>query len=184
MVRRLIRHLGILGIVAGSMMIAVPVLAYTDTTPGSGGSTSTSSVAAGGSVQFNVTMNGANVGDTVTFSGATAAVPQIEAFVVNAEAATCTVSFNPTSATLNASHQASTTATFSSGCAGQNVTLVATGPAGQQVTATVAVAGGFPNTSTSPVPFGWIVMAIGAVLILAGIAGVAWRRNPEAAAAA
>lgn len=169
MTRRLLKHFGLLAIVAGAMMIAVPALAYVDTTPGSGGSTSSSSVAAGGSVTFNVTMNGANPGDIVTFSAAAAG--------------TCAVSFSPTSAALSASHQASTTATFGSGCAGQNVVLTATGPGGQTVSATVAVSGGFPNTSASPVPFGWVVMAIGALLVLVGVVGVAWRR-PQAGAAA
>jgi hypothetical protein len=93
------------------------------------------------------------------------------------------VTFNPGTATLDANHQSSTQATFSSGCAGMNAVLTATGPQGQTVAATVAVAGGFPNTSTAPVPLGWIVMALGALLILAGIAGVAWRRQSPAAAA-
>lgn len=168
--RRLTKYLGILCVAFGAALTVTPALAYTDTTPGSGGSVSSSTVGAGGTTTFNVTMNGAAVGDVIGFS-ATAG-------------SGCTVTFNPTSATLNASHQASTTATFGSGCAGQNVTLVATGPAGQTVSATVAVSGGFPNTTTAPVPFGWIVMAIGAVLILAGILGVAWRRNPGLPAAA
>ena len=183
MTRRITKHLGLLAIVVGAFMVAVPALAYTDTSPGSGASSSSSTVQPGGTVTITATFTDLAQGTTITWSYATAAVEQTEAFVTDAEAATCTVTFNPGTSTLDANHQASTQATFSSGCAGLNVVVTATGPQGQTVSTTIAVAGGFPNTSTAPVPVGWIVMGFGAILILIGILGVAWRRQRSTAPA-
>ena len=183
MIRRLTKHLGLLAIVGGAFMVATPALAYVDTSPGSGASESSSSTAPGQPVTVTAKFTDLAPGTTINWSAGAAAAPQTEAFVTEAQAATCTVTLNPTSSTLDSNHSASTQATPSSGCAGMNVTVTATGPQGQTVSATFAVTGGFPNTSTSPVPFGWIVMAIGAVLVLAGIAGVAWRRQPLSARA-
>ncbi len=183
MTRRITKHLGLLAIVVGAFMVSIPALAYTDTSPGSGASSSSSTVQPGGTVTITATFTDLPQGTTITWSFAVAAVEQTEAFVTDAEAATCTVTFNPGTSTLDANHSASTQATFSSGCAGMNVVITATGPQGQTVSTTVAVAGGFPNTSTGPFPVGWIVMAPGALLILVGIVGGAWRRQSEPSAA-
>lgn len=182
MTRRITKHLGLLAIVVGAFMVSIPALAYVDTSPGSGASSSSSTVQPGGSVTIKATFTDLPDGTTITWSYAVGSVPQTEAFVTDAEAATCTVTFNPGTSTLAGSPpSASTVATFSTGCAGMNVVITATGPQGQTVSTTVAVAGGFPNTSTSPMPIGWIVMALGVALILAGIAGVAWRRQTATA---
>lgn len=170
MKRLIFKHLGLLGIVAGSVLLATPALAYTDTTPGSGGSTTVSSTAPGSSFTFKATFAGLAPGTVITFSG-------------NSSVAGCTVTFSQTTATLDANSSATVTATPSAGCAGTNVAVVATGPNGQTVSATVAVAGGFPNTSTAPVQFGWIVMAAGALAVLLGIFGISRRRETSPAAA-
>lgn len=183
MIRRVTKHLGIVAIVGGAFMVAVPALAYVDTAPGSGSQESSTSTAPGQPVTVKVIFSDLPPGTNINFSASSAALAQTEAFVTDAEAATCTVTLNPTSAALDATHAATTQATPSAGCAGLNVTVTGTGPQGQTESATFAVTGGFPNTSASPVPFGWIVMAIGAVLVLVGIAGVAWRRQPLSARA-
>ncbi len=175
MTRRIVRHLALLTIVVGAFLVAVPVLAYTDTSPGSGASTSSSTVQPGVPFTFTATFTDLPQGTNVTFSGASAALPQVEAVVTEAEAATCTgIVFNPPSAALDASHSASTQVTIPSSCAGQNVVLTATGPQGQTVSATVTVAGGFPNTAGAPqsLPFGWVVIAIGLLLLVGGTFGL------------
>lgn len=175
MTRRLVRHLALLAIVVGAFLVAVPALAYTDTSPGSGATTSSSVVQPGQPFTFTATFTDLPQGTTVTFSGASAAVPQVEAVVTEAEAATCTgIVFNPGSAPLGSNHSASTQVTIPSSCAGQNVVLTATGPQGQTVSATVTVAGGFPNTAGAPqsVPFGWVVIAIGLLLLVGGTFGL------------
>lgn len=170
MIRRITKHLGLLTIAVGAFMVSVPALAYVDTSPGSGASSSCSTAQPGQTCTVTATFTDLAPGTAVNFSA-------------TAGASACTVSLNPTSTTLNSSQQASTQATFSSGCAGTNATVTATGPQGQTVSATVAVAGGFPNTSAASIPVGWIVMALGALLILIGLVGVAWRRQGGAAAA-
>ncbi len=172
MARRAVRHLALLTMVCGAVLIAVPALAYVDTSPGSGMSTSTSTVQPGQAFSATATFTDLPQGTSVSFSSGTS---------------TCTnVSFNPTSATLNASHSATTSVTIPSSCAGQSVALVATGPQGQTVSAAVSVAGGFPNTAAAPqsLPFGWIVFAIGLLLLVAGTFGFSRRsqRSSEARA--
>lgn len=167
MTRHITRYVGLLIFSVGVLLTAAPVLAYQDTSPGSGASVSSSTSSPGGSVTVTATFTDLPAGTTITWS-----------------ASGCTVTFASSTQTLDANHSASTTATFGSNCAGVNATLTATGPQGQTVSAAVAVGGGFPNTSTAPVPVGWIVMGFGALLILAGLFSVAWRRRPATPASA
>lgn len=170
MLRCLMRHLALLCIVGGALLVAVPVFAYTDTSPGSGATTSATTAQPGQPFSFTATFTDLPDGTVVSFSAASAA------------GASCSgITFSPTSAALSG-HQASTSVTIPSACAGQSIFLTATGPQGQTVSATVTVAGGFPNTAGAPqgLPIGWIVMAIGLLLLVAGTFGLS-RRTRSAA---
>jgi hypothetical protein len=91
----------------------------------------------------------------------------------------CTVTFSPTSATTNASGQATTSITLPKGCPGQYV-LTATAN-GQVLSVTVTETGGFPvttgePTATSP-PIALVLMALGIAFIVAASSVLVLRRR-------
>ena len=171
MKRQILKHGGLFAIVIGAVMLATPAFAdYQSTTPGSGITTNNPNPAPGSKVTITATFTGQPAGTAITFSAV--GLP-----------AGCTVTFNPTTVSLSASQTASTDVVASAGCAGQNINIRATAANGEFVTTTLAISGGFPNTSRSPVALGWIVMGLGSLLVLLGVAGVARRRSPVGAAA-
>lgn len=155
--------------VGGALMLAVPAMAYVDTSPGSGATTSTTNPQPGQPFTFTARFTDLAPGTIVTFSASCAGT-----------------TFSPVSAALDATSSASTTVTIPSACAGQSVTITATGPQGQTVSATVTVAGGFPNTTAvqQSVPVGWAVIAVGLLLLLGGTFGLARRTRSSSSAQA
>ncbi|HEX6547499.1 MAG TPA: hypothetical protein VF134_02005 [Candidatus Dormibacteraeota bacterium] len=165
MIRKLVRSLGLLAIVGGALMISVPAFAYVDTSPGSGGSVSASTVQPGSAFSFTATFTDLPAGTSIAFSSSCSGT-----------------TMNPASAALDANHQATTSVVIPSSCAGQTVTLTATAPGGATVSASVTVAGGFPNTTAAQqsIPFGWFVIALGVLLLIGGTFGLSrGRRRSE-----
>jgi Bacterial Ig-like domain (group 1) len=159
-----------LALAALGALFAVPAAAYT-LGPGSGASTSASSVAGGQSFTFTATFTDAT-GAPISGVGVT--------FSQQSGPSGCTATFSPATSTTNASGQASTTVTLPAGCPGSFV-LAATLNGGGTVTATVTeVAPGFPNTSASrdAIPM-WAIGSIlaGGLLVLVAVFGLTGPRR-------
>jgi hypothetical protein len=192
--RRVLKVLVVLTLAGGGATVAVPsALAYTVGSGCTGNAPAT--VAGGQPFTFSVTCKQSNgqpipAGTKITFSqtsGPTAAVRhadadmQLVAYVqpqVNA-ATTCVASFNPVTASADASGSASTTVTLPPGCPGSYV-LTATAATGGSVSVTVTEVGGasgsgFPNTAAnqpgSAGTSGWLVLVAAAVLISVIVVG-------------
>jgi hypothetical protein len=145
----------------------VSALAYTGT-PGTSASTSNNTPPPGGTTTLSAHFVGGG-GQTVTFSAV-------------GGGSGCTVTFNPTSATTDASGNVSTTVTIGTGCSGSIDLTSVTGA--QNVTTTITV-GALPAAGSSQplsYPALWIaLLVVGLGLIGASVYGIGRRRTPATA---
>jgi hypothetical protein len=162
MLKRLVLGFG-LALMAIAMAVA-PALAYVGT-PGASCATSSTTVVAGGSLTF-----------TAHFLGG---ADQVVTFSASGGGPGTVVTFNPASATTDASGNVSTTVTFGTGSSG-TVTLTAT--TGAQNCSAGGAVSAFPAASSLPfgvpAPLAWIaVLLAGAGLVGASLLGR--RRAPK-----